>query len=295
MGNTASVSKEAIVNLAKNRVNFLPPLGAPNASNPKVYFDIALGRYGDAVPLGRIVMEVKADVVPKTAENFLQLCTSTQPGFGYKNSRFHRVIPNFMCQGGDFTNDNGTGGKSIYGNRFPDENFKLLHTGPGVLSMANAGPNTNGSQFFLCTAQTPWLDGKHVVFGQVIDGFEVVKAIEACGARSGETAFDVMIQDCGELGSGSDATAAGGRGATAAVPSSYSSSSSSSMAVAAPHRALTGRTLASKGRGLVVPVRASRSSRAMAAARVAVVRVQQRGVTAAVRAKAMGGAYLRMV
>ena len=100
MGNTASVSKEAVVNLAKNKVSFLPPLGAPNASNPKVFFDIALGRYGDAVPLGRIVMEVKADVVPKTAENFLQLCTSTQPGFGYKNSRFHRVIPNFMCQVG---------------------------------------------------------------------------------------------------------------------------------------------------------------------------------------------------
>ena len=180
------------------------------------------------------------------------------------------------------------------------QNFKLLHTGPGVLSMANAGPNTNGSQFFLCTAQTPWLDGKHVVFGQVIDGFEVVKAIEACGARSGETAFDVMIQDCGELGSGSDAAAAGGRGATAAVPSGYSSSSSNSMAVAAaaPHRTLTGGTLASKGRGLVVPVRASSSSKVLAAAtatRVAVVRVQQRGVTAAVRAKAMGGAHLRMV
>jgi hypothetical protein len=100
MGNTASISKEAVVDLAKGKVNFSPPLGTPNPENPKVFFDIALGRYGDAVPLGRIVMELKQDVVPKTAENFLQLCTSTQQGFGYKNSRFHRVIPNFMCQVG---------------------------------------------------------------------------------------------------------------------------------------------------------------------------------------------------
>eukprot|EP00878_Enallax_costatus_P003061 GHUV01003260.1.p1 GENE.GHUV01003260.1~~GHUV01003260.1.p1 ORF type:complete len:296 (+),score=92.32 GHUV01003260.1:485-1372(+) len=215
MGQAASVSKDAIVQAAKSKANYLPPLGPPNPSNPLVYFDLALGRYGDAVPLGRIIMELKEDVVPKTTENFRQLCVSDKPGFGYRASRFHRVIPNFMCQGGDFTNDNGTGGKSIYGSRFADENFNLRHLGAGVLSMANAGPNTNGSQFFLCTAQTPWLDGKHVVFGQVVDGFEVVKAVELCGSRSGETSFDVMIADCGQLPKG---TSVGATSADAAAP-----------------------------------------------------------------------------
>jgi peptidyl-prolyl isomerase F (cyclophilin D) len=165
-----------------------------NRSNPKVYFDITIG----GAAAGRIVMELRADVVPKTAENFRQLCTG-EKGFGFAGSSFHRVIPGFMCQGGDFTNHNGTGGKSIYGNKFEDENFKLKHTGAGTLSMANAGPNTNGSQFFLCTADTSWLDGKHVVFGKVTDGMDVIKAVEAVGSQSGTTSRKVMVDASGQL------------------------------------------------------------------------------------------------
>jgi peptidylprolyl isomerase len=170
-------------------------------ANPRVFFDISIG----GQPAGRIVFELFADVVPRTAENFRALCTG-EKGTGksgkplhFKGSSFHRIIPQFMCQGGDFTRGNGTGGESIYGNKFDDENFKLKHTQKGLLSMANAGPGTNGSQFFITTIETPWLDGKHVVFGKVVQGQEVVDAMERVGSRNGATSKTVTIEDSGEL------------------------------------------------------------------------------------------------
>ncbi|KAL5788808.1 hypothetical protein ACOSP7_005757 [Xanthoceras sorbifolium] len=170
-------------------------------ANPRVFFDLTIG----GQPAGRVVMELFADVTPKTAENFRALCTG-EKGIGkmgkplhYKGSTFHRVIPGFMCQGGDFTNGNGTGGESIYGSKFADENFNKKHTGAGILSMANAGPGTNGSQFFICTAKTEWLDGKHVVFGQVVEGLDVIKNVEKVGSSSGRTSKPVVVADCGQL------------------------------------------------------------------------------------------------
>ncbi|CAI0434142.1 unnamed protein product, partial [Linum tenue] len=183
---------------------FVPTKGKAKMSkkkNPSVFFDLSI----DRDPAERIVIELFADVVPKTAENFRALCTgekgigdSTGKPLHYKGSSFHRVIKGFMAQGGDFSKGNGTGGESIYGGKFSDENFKLRHEGPGILSMANSGPNTNGSQFFITFKSQPHLDGKHVVFGKVVKGLDILKKIELVGTAKGDPLQPVRVVDCGE-------------------------------------------------------------------------------------------------
>jgi len=196
--------RQTIKALAALAFGFLGTSVPAASSKPKVtstvFFDVSIG--GEAA--GRIEMGLYGDDVPKTAENFRQLCVGGKTGsrgtpLHYKNSIFHRVIPQFMLQGGDFTNHNGTGGESIYGAKFEDENFKFKHNEKFLLSMANSGPNTNGSQFFITTVLTPWLDGKHVVFGRVLKGQDVVTKIERNGSHTGTTKAEIKITDSGEV------------------------------------------------------------------------------------------------
>ncbi|KAJ1965222.1 hypothetical protein GGI12_000910 [Dipsacomyces acuminosporus] len=184
-------------NMPDSRGDAMDVDGAQDAAkddNPRVFLEFAV----DGQPSGKVELELRRDVAPRTAENFRALCTGER-GFGYKGSKVHRIIPGFMIQGGDFTEGNGAGGKSIYGAKFADENFALTHSGPGMLSMANAGPNTNGSQFFITLDKTPWLDGKHVVFGKVVRGMDIVRMVEALGDKDAPLSpkKKIAICDCG--------------------------------------------------------------------------------------------------
>ncbi|KAI1761652.1 putative U-snRNP-associated cyclophilin [Hypoxylon sp. FL1150] len=182
----------------------MAPTQLPASGNPLVFFDITIG----GEPLGRVTFELFKDVVPRTAENFRQFCTgesknSRGQSQGYKGCKFHRIISNFMIQGGDFINGDGTGSTCIYGTKsFADENFDMKHTQKGLLSMANSGPNSNGSQFFITTVPTPHLDGKHVVFGKVVDGIDVIEKMEKTktGRRGRDIPdMDVVVAQCGEM------------------------------------------------------------------------------------------------
>eukprot|EP00127_Corallochytrium_limacisporum_P005989 Clim_evm66s215 gene=Clim_evmTU66s215 len=177
--------------LIKHKLDVPPP---QIGKIPRVYFDVSI----DGTPKGRIVVHLRPDLVPLTVANFRQLATGS-PGFGFEGCVFHRVIPGFMIQTGDTDHKGGRGGRSIYGKKFKDENFRLKHYKPGVVSMANAGPNTNNSQFFITTAETPWLDNRHVVFGEVAEGMDVVMEIESHGTKSGVPLADILIEKCGEL------------------------------------------------------------------------------------------------
>ncbi len=174
-----------------------PRKDAANANPEAVTQKCSLEFAADGKSVGKVIVGLYGNTVPKTVENFMAYCSDkpykNEAKAMYTNTVVHRIIPQFMIQAGDFTNGDGTGGKSIFGEKFKDENFTLKHTGPGVLSMANAGPNTNGSQFFITTAKTDWLDGKHVVFGKVVEGMDVVSKVESYGSQSGSTKAKITI------------------------------------------------------------------------------------------------------